>query len=260
MMIVTFCQLVCPLNDYNDGRLCSCQGQLGLLLPMIFFWNQSSCICCDGLSVTLTCLVLIFGILLLPEVYCLVCRQRQHVHVMTVVAYIFSFLLSLSSLDGIGVAHGGKMAASKYGFSFGGKHALSFATCSVAALSLLALDYLAVDYSEDANPSPFPSCPPAPDFALPPSVLDVDLEPLSINRPCSPFESDGLFDGDELGELSDLLGNAPWEGLLLESDETIGLPDDSFFNPDKEERFQNGFGVDMVRHGRYFCPVAPTTR
>jgi hypothetical protein len=42
---------------------------------------------------------------------------------------------------GIGVAHGGKTAASKHGFSFGGKHALSFATCSVTALSLLALDY-----------------------------------------------------------------------------------------------------------------------
>jgi hypothetical protein len=54
MMIVTFCQLVCPLNEYNDGRLCSCQGQLVLLPPMIFFWNQSSHICCDGLSVTLT--------------------------------------------------------------------------------------------------------------------------------------------------------------------------------------------------------------
>jgi hypothetical protein len=54
MMIVTFCQLVCPLNEYNDGRLCSCQGQLVLLTPMIFFWNQSSHICCDGLSVTLT--------------------------------------------------------------------------------------------------------------------------------------------------------------------------------------------------------------
>jgi hypothetical protein len=117
---------------------------------------------------------------------------------------------------GIGVAHGGKTAVSKHGFSFGGKHALSFDTCSVAALSLLALDYSAVDYSEDANPSPFPSCPPAADFALPPSVLDVDLEPLSIDCPCSPLESDGLFDGDELGELSDLLGDAPWEGLLLE--------------------------------------------
>jgi hypothetical protein len=152
------------------------------------------------------------------------------------------------------------MAASKHGFSFGGEHALSFATCSVAALSLLALDYSAVDYSEDANPSPFPSCPPAPNFALHPSVLDVDLEPLSINRPCPPFESDGLFDGNELGELSDLLGDAPWEGLLLELDEMIGLPDDSFFNPDKEERFQNGFGVDMVSHGRYFHPVVHTAR
>jgi hypothetical protein len=100
MMIVTFCQLVCPLNEYNNGRLCSCQGQLVLLSPMIFFWNQSSCICCDGLSMTLTCLVLIFGILQLPEVYCLVCLQRQHVHVTTVVAYTFSFLLLLSSLDG----------------------------------------------------------------------------------------------------------------------------------------------------------------
>jgi hypothetical protein len=161
---------------------------------------------------------------------------------------------------GIGVAHGGKTAASKHGFSFGDEHALSFATCSVAALSLLALDYSAVDYSEDANPSPFPSCPPEPNFALPPSVLDVDLEPLSINCPCSPFESDGVFDGDELGKLSDLLGDAPWEGLLLELDETIGLPDDSFFNLDKEERFQNGFGVDMVRHGRYFRPVVHTAR
>jgi hypothetical protein len=159
---------------------------------------------------------------------------------------------------GISVAHG-KLAASKHGFFFGGEHALSFATCSVAALSLLALNYLAVDYSEDANPSPFPSCPPAPDFALP-LVLDVDLEPLSINCPCSPFESDGVFDGDELGELCDLQGNAPWEGLLLELDETIGLPDDSFFNLDKEERFQNGFVVDMVSHGRYFRPVVHTAR
>jgi hypothetical protein len=55
MMIVTFCRLVCPLNEYNNGRLCSCQGQLVLLPPMIFFWNQSSRICCDGLSVTLMC-------------------------------------------------------------------------------------------------------------------------------------------------------------------------------------------------------------
>jgi hypothetical protein len=161
---------------------------------------------------------------------------------------------------GISVAHDRKMVASKRGFSFGGKHALSFATCSVAALSLLALDYSAVDYSEDANPSPFPSCPPVPNFALPPSVLDVDLEPLSLNRPCSPFESDGLFDGDELGKLSDLLGDAPWEGLLLELAEMIGLSDDSFFNLDKEERFQNGFGVDMVSHGRYFRPVVHTAR
>jgi hypothetical protein len=52
------------------------------------------------MSVTLMCLVLIFRFLLLPEVYCLVCCQRQHVHVTTVVAYISSFLLSLSSLDG----------------------------------------------------------------------------------------------------------------------------------------------------------------
>jgi hypothetical protein len=81
---------------------------------------------------------------------------------------------------GIGVAHGRKLAAFKHGFPFGGEHALSFATCSVAACSLLALDYSAVDYLEDANPSLFPSCPSVPDFALPPSVLDVDLEPLSI--------------------------------------------------------------------------------
>jgi hypothetical protein len=157
---------------------------------------------------------------------------------------------------GIGIAHGRKPAASKHGFSFGGKHALSFATCSVAALSLLALDYSAVDDLEDANPSPFLSFPPVPNFALPPSVLYVDLEPLSINRPCSPFESYG----NELGELSDLLGDVPWEGLLLELDETIGLPDDSFFNLDKEERFQNGFGVDMVSHSRYFHPVVHTAR
>ena len=144
------------------------------------------------------------------------------------------------------------MAASKHGFSF--------ATWSVTALSLLAVDYSAVDYSEDANPSPLPSCPPVSDFALPPSVLDVDLEPLSINRPCSPFESDGLFDGDELGKLSDLLGDVPWEGLLLELAEMIGLSDDSFFNLDKEERFKNGFGVDMVSHCRYFRPVVHTAR
>jgi hypothetical protein len=131
---------------------------------------------------------------------------------------------------GVGVAHGGKMAASKHGFSF--------ATWSVAALSLLAVDYSAVDYPEDANPSPFQS----------------------IDCPLSPFESDGLFDANELGELSDLVGDASGEDLLWELDKTIGLPDDSLFNPDKEERFQNGFGVDMVSHGRYFRPVVHTAK
>jgi hypothetical protein len=80
-------------------------------------------------------------------------------------------------------------------------------------------------------------------LGLPPSVHDVDLEPLSINRPCSPFESDGLFDGNELGELSDLLGNAPWEGLVLELDETIGLPDNSFFLIQTRKR---GSKMDLV--------------
>ena len=35
-----------------------------------------------------------------------------------------------------------------------------------------------------------------------------------------------------------------------------GLGVDSLFNPDKEERLQNGFGVDVVSHGRYFRPAA----
>jgi hypothetical protein len=149
---------------------------------------------------------------------------------------------------GVGVAHGGKMVASKHGFSF--------ATCSVAALSLLAVNYLTINYLEDANPSPF---------------QDIDC-------PFSPFESDGLFDANELGELSDLPDDVPGAGLLWELDETIGLPDDSLFNPDKEERFQNGFGIDslfnpdkeerfqngfgidMVSHGRYFCPVVHTAK
>jgi hypothetical protein len=131
---------------------------------------------------------------------------------------------------GVGVAHGGKMAASKHGFSF--------ATWSVTPLSLLAVDYSAVDYPEDANPSPFQS----------------------IDCPLSPFESDGLFDANKLGKLSDLVGDVSGEDLLWELDETIGLPDDSLFNLDKEERFQNGFGVDMVSHSRYFCPVVHTAK
>ena len=96
----------------------------------------------------------------------------------------------------------------------------------------------AVDYPEDANPSPFQS----------------------IDCPLSPFESDGLFDANELGELSDLVGDASGEDLLWELYEMIGLPDDSLFNPDKEESFQNGFGVDMVSHGRYFRPVVHTAK
>jgi hypothetical protein len=59
---------------------------------------------------------------------------------------------------GVAVAHGKKQAASKHGFSFGGK-----VSASVTALSMLASDYLGIpneNASTDHHPSPFWTDPP----------------------------------------------------------------------------------------------------
>jgi hypothetical protein len=61
-----------------------------------------------------------------------------------------------------------------------------------------------------------------------------------------------------------LLDDPPDEDQLQEIGNMIHLTTDTLFNiftsSDHDERFQNGFGVDMVSHGRYFHPVVHTAR
>jgi hypothetical protein len=163
---------------------------------------------------------------------------------------------------GVAVAHGKKPAASKHGFSFGGK-----VLASVAALSMLARDYSAIpnkNASTDCHPSTFWTNPPKADFPVPPSVREIDTNPLAFNCLCSPFGSDGGFDIDDIDEVRKLLDDPPDEDQLQEIGNMIHLTTDTLFNTitssDQDEKFQNGFGVNMVSHGRYFYPVVHSAR
>lgn len=164
--------------------------------------------------------------------------------------------------------------ASKHGFSFG-------------ASALTALTFLAIDHPEDTHNNndatprpPFPhdtNIPmadgtdiPMADFNVPLPVCEMGTNQMNLlSRPCSPFEG-GAFDidvDDNFNVLDDarrLMEDAPDEdkqGI----DNMIDVPYDylvnAFASPDQhDERFQNGFGIDMVRQGGYFRPVVHTRR
>jgi hypothetical protein len=152
--------------------------------------------------------------------------------------------------------------ASKYGLSFGGK----VSNALLSTLSLLAVECL--DIPKKKNPPlgnyPVPvfvhakvplatDCPLSPqsNFPLPPSVHKIDTNPLAINCPCSPFGNGAGLDVNDLEEFSYLL-DLPDEHQLNEINNIIDLPDDTLFDAfwfEKDERFQNELGLDMVSRG-----------
>jgi hypothetical protein len=159
------------------------------------------------------------------------------------------------------------VAASKHAFSFG---AAGFAT----------LAFLAIDNSDTCNenaatdnqPSPYATGVPMPDFHLPISFreMDTDAYPLNPDRPWSPLAEGGAFDidvDDDVNVLDDerrLMEDLPDMGNK-ETNNTIDALYDSLVNSftipeDHDERFQNGFGINMVREGGYFRPVVHTAR
>jgi hypothetical protein len=172
-----------------------------------------------------------------------------------------------------------KLAAFKHGLSFGGKGSYSL----LAALNLMAVDcpdiinkkspplatypvpmfpHARVPLTTDHLLSPFGNEIPQPYFPLPPSVCEIDNNPLAINCPCSPFGNDTGLDINDLKEVTHLL-DLPDEHQLNEIDDMVDLPDDTLFDAfrfGKDERFQNGFGLDMVSQGQYFNPVVHTAR
>jgi hypothetical protein len=110
--------------------------------------------------------------------------------------------------------------------------------------------------------SPFGNKIPQLDFPLPPSVCKIDNNPLAINCPCSAFGNGTVLDINDLKEVAHLL-DLPDEHQLNEINDMVDLPDDTLFDAlrfGKDERFQNGFGLDMVSQGQYFNPVVHTAR
>jgi hypothetical protein len=169
----------------------------------------------------------------------------------------------------IAVALGEKPAASKHGLTFGGK----VSNASLAALSLLSVDCLDIPNEKnlplanflymlkcDHPLAPFGNKVPKLNVPLPPSVCEIDTNPLAIKCPCSPFGNGAGLDINDLEEVSYLL-DLPDEHQLNEINNMIDLPDDMLFDAfrfEKDERFQNGLCLDMVSWGQYFYPVVHT--
>ena len=143
------------------------------------------------------------------------------------------------------VSRGNILAPSsgKHGFSFGG----------LAALSLLAANL--PDITDEPTPAVYPVATLAPDFAIPPS-LGVGIDPVTLDRPCSPVGDANRITFDEVCHLLELPGDNQQQ-----VDHLIPLPDDTLFDlfhADDNEAFQNGFDTTMVSHGRYFHSVINT--
>jgi hypothetical protein len=155
------------------------------------------------------------------------------------------------------------------------KHAFSFGAAGFSALAFLAIqnsDTCNENAATDNQPSLYATDVPKPDFNLPLSVceMDTDAYPLNPGWPWSPLAEGGAFDIDvdnDVNVLDDarrLIEDLP-DMVNEETDNMIDVSYDSlvnsFTNPeDHHERFQNGFGVDMVREGGYFHPVVHTAR
>lgn len=142
------------------------------------------------------------------------------------------------------VSRGNILAPSgKHGFSFGG----------LAALSLLAANL--PDITDEPTPAVYPVATLAPDFAIPPS-LGIGIDPVTLDRPCSPVGDANGITFDEVRHLLELPGDDQQQ-----VDHLIPLPDDTLFDlfrADDNEAFQNGFDTTMVSHGRYFHSVINT--
>jgi hypothetical protein len=100
--------------------------------------------------------------------------------------------------------------------------------------------------------------------------MDTNAYPLNLDWPWSPLVEGGAFDidvDDDVNVLDDerrLMEDLPDMGNK-ETNNMIDVSYDSLVNSftipeDHDERFQNGFGVDMVREGGYFHPVVHTAR
>jgi hypothetical protein len=165
---------------------------------------------------------------------------------------------------GVAAPHGKTVAASKHA----SKHAFSLGAAGFAALAFVAIpeDNRNESAASDRQPSRYAANVPLPDLKVPLSVCEMDTstDPLDPTHPWSPFAEDGAFDIDDVNVLADarrLMGDLPDEGNK-ETDNMIGASFDSLVSAfaDDDERFQNGFGVDMVSQGRYFRPVVHTAR
>ena len=122
---------------------------------------------------------------------------------------------------------------------------------SLAALSLLAANL--PEITDEPTPAIYPLGIHAPDFAIPPSIAGIGgIDPLSLDRPCSPV---GDANGITFDEASRLL-EVPGGGDNLQGvDNLVLLPDDSLFDlfrADDNETFQNGFDSTIVSDRKYF--------
>jgi hypothetical protein len=122
---------------------------------------------------------------------------------------------------------------------------------SLAALSLLAANL--PEITDEPTPAIYPVATLAPDFAIPPSFAGIGgIDPLPLDRPCSPVGDANGITFDEVGCLLEV----PGDGDNLQGVDNLALlPDDSLFDlfrADDNETFQNGFDSTMVSDRRYF--------
>jgi hypothetical protein len=133
-----------------------------------------------------------------------------------------------------------------HGFSFGAANSMS-----LAALSLLAANLPKI--TDEPTPAIYPIATLAPDFAIPPSFAGISgIDPLPLDRPCSPVGDANGITFDEVGCLLEV----PGDGDNLQGvNNLVLLPNDSLFDlfrADDNETFQNGFDSTMVSDRRYF--------
>jgi hypothetical protein len=138
----------------------------------------------------------------------------------------------------------------KHGFSFGGIY-----STSLAALRLLAANL--PEITDEPTPAVYPVGTLAPDFAIPLS-LGIGIDPLPLNRPCSPVGDANSITFEAVHHLLELPGDGD---DLQEVNNLILLPNDTLFDlfhADDNETFQNRFNPTMVSHRQYFHSVINT--
>jgi hypothetical protein len=108
---------------------------------------------------------------------------------------------------------------------------------SLAALSLLAANL--PEITDEPTPAIYPVATLALDFAIPPSFAGIGgIDPLPLDRPCSPVGDANGITFDEVGRLLEVPGD---RDNLQGVDNLVLLPDDSLFDlfrADDNETFQ----------------------